>query len=659
MGASKRKREVSSCIPCYTRKQKCNRQYPCDHCTKRRRPEQCTYYPSQATKEPGHPRAADTHHDLSYRTSESSSAQSKYASIAPSFPKEKTELSSVAELFGYSEGSRSNTLALVQRLGVRAEGKDISLPPEVIPEVQRALKGLPSRPILDFLLQYFITEVNWIHQLLYPPWFLAHYQKWWSLDRPYSVDDIEFSVLFLKVCWYASQVLPSGSQRINSIRGVELLEIRKTCTAVAEILESICSQLDERGSLIRVQHLAVAGLAFFCQGKVNNFWASISGGIRVAQRIGMHLETTLGGDKTDQFEKELGRRTFCSLYVLDSALSFRMDHIPLIPHHLHAGNMPRMHLVPEVENSAEAPDMFAERIIQVKIVNFWKQERLTTRPEYDGLVAQERYDKFCTEFLLTSPPAFSLEPDTSWDSRIPKLCLQRQILRIAIFDSLCYNFRPALLQDRTQIEILPGYKKVLLSSHKKALASAALKVLESAFTLYDMMGETRIRCPGIIISIFEAAVALLCLYEDTSFLGETCLEACLSTGTPHPLSAVMAQLRRNDCLQAVKNAVERLQGLADLSKMAEAGARALASLIAKFELPSAQSQYQSNTMGTIDSTTQFIDAWNGEKAENIGGVFSMNDVLYGTSSTFPVNWEVMDDGSGLVWDKGSLRFRDA
>ncbi|KAI0553961.1 hypothetical protein F4679DRAFT_391738 [Xylaria curta] len=244
---------------------------------------------------------------------------------------------------------------------------------------------------------------------------------------------------------------------------------------------------------------------------MNDFWAKLSCSVRVAQRIGVHLETSLWDGDTGQFEKEMSRRTFCSLYVLDSVLSFRMDHRSLFPDHLKAGNLPQMHLVPEAEHSGDAPDVFTERVLQVKLVDFWRRQSLTTGPDYDVLAAQERYDKFVAEFLPSLPSVFCLEPDKRWDSRLPKLCLQRQILHMAIFDSLCYNFRPVLLQNPGQVELLPGYKQVLLSSHKKALAAAALKVLECSSLLHDMMGGLHNRYPGTIIPTFEAAVPLLWL----------------------------------------------------------------------------------------------------------------------------------------------------
>ena len=197
---------------------------------------------------------------------------------------------------------------------------------------------MPSRPILDFLIQYFFAEVNWLvprhlkfyvdstvqvltvtlhrmDQLLYPPWFLGQYQKWWNMEKPLSVTDIEFSVLFLRICSYASQFLPSPAYTIDSIRGMALADIRKSCDGVADALAPICTRLDARGSLLRVQHLAFVGLRTLCQGRTNAFWEELNSAIRVAQRISIDAISWTNG--IDELEKEMRRRTFCNLYVWD------------------------------------------------------------------------------------------------------------------------------------------------------------------------------------------------------------------------------------------------------------------------------------------------------------------------------------------------------
>ncbi|KAI0013977.1 hypothetical protein F4779DRAFT_625068 [Xylariaceae sp. FL0662B] len=611
----KRKRAVSSCIPCYTKKQKCSRGYPCDHCSRRRQPELCAYYPSDAAQTPNRPTRANNRqneetgssegqweHGIDRRASSTSSTSATSPILAvDKASREKSQPSSLAEVFGYLEESKSNTLALVQRIGVHDEDRDLSVPIETVVEVQKALGVMPSRPTLDFLVQYFFAEVNWIDQLLYPPWFLVQYQKWWNLDQPSSVSDIEFPVLFLRICWYASQFLPSPGYTVDSIRGVALSDIRKSCNSVADVLEPICTRLDTRGSLLRVQHLAFSGLGCLCQGRINGFWGALGCSVWAAQRIGVHLDATLWANNLDGLEKEIQRRTFCSLYVVDSVLSRRFDSIPLLPSGLSPDYIPQMHLVPDLVDAVDAPDVFTGRVLQAQLADFWRKNNPITESEYDVLVVEERYEMFCSEFLATIPPVFSLQPNTQWDSRLPKLSLQRQVLHMAIFESLCYNFRPALLQDPDHVESLPGYKRILLSSHKKALAGAALKLLEGVSALHLMMGCSHTRFEGIIIPTFEAAVPLLCLCADSGFPGDT-IEARYNRG---PFER--ANVTRDHCMRAAHGALSRLQTLAEVSNVAEIGARTLTRLIGIVERSPTQTQTFRDSIGLIDPVQDYTD----------------------------------------------------
>ena len=215
--------------------------------------------------------------------------------------------------------------------------KNIAISNEVAAEVRKVLDMMLARPILDFLVRYYVTKVNWfstpsqmvsfqdtdlfichrIDQFLYPPWFLGQYQTWWSLDRLSSVADIEFSILFLRICCYASHFLPSPTHPIDGIKGVSLADIRKSCEEITNVLAPICARLDPRGSLIRVQHLAFAGLVSTCLGQINASWEALSYATRVAQQISLHLDAIVWPSGVDELEKEMSRRTFCILYVWD------------------------------------------------------------------------------------------------------------------------------------------------------------------------------------------------------------------------------------------------------------------------------------------------------------------------------------------------------
>jgi hypothetical protein len=73
----------------------------------------------------------------------------------------KQHLPLLSDTFGYVEESTSTTISLLSKLGIRDDRTDIRVPPHEAIEVEKVLSQLPSLPILDFLVQYFVAEVNW------------------------------------------------------------------------------------------------------------------------------------------------------------------------------------------------------------------------------------------------------------------------------------------------------------------------------------------------------------------------------------------------------------------------------------------------------------------------------------------------------------------
>jgi hypothetical protein len=230
--------------------------------------------------------------------------------------------SSLSEAFGYDGRTECNTMTLVLKLAAPDERAEVNLKDNPVSKeaedlIHRALNMMPSRHIIDFLVQDFVTEVNWIDQVLYPPWFLGQYQRWWALNRVSTVAEIEFAILILRICCYASQFLPSPNYTLDSIKGVTLAEIRKSCEDVIYILGPICTRMNPRGSLIRVQHIGYGGLAAGSACRMNIFWESVSCASRVAQQLGLHLDDAISASNASEMEKEMRRRTYCNLYIWD------------------------------------------------------------------------------------------------------------------------------------------------------------------------------------------------------------------------------------------------------------------------------------------------------------------------------------------------------
>ncbi|KAL8922862.1 MAG: hypothetical protein Q9172_003402 [Xanthocarpia lactea] len=300
--------------------------------------------------------------------------------------------------------------------------------------------------------------------------------------------------------------------------------------------------------------------------------------------------------------------------TMNSYLSKRLERIPFLSDGLSAEIMPQMHLLPSIEIGAGAPDVFTERVLRAQLARFWRSHSPAKGSEYDAIGAEERYESFCSTFLQTMPPVFALEPDKQWDDRLPTLPMQRQLLHMAIFEFLCWNFTPALLQQADEVKHLPGYKQVLISHNKKALAVAALKLLEGVSALHMMMGGAHTRFAGIIVPIFEAAVPLLCLCADKNFPGDT------GDGRSHtlkkdPLGIGISNVTRSGCMQAAWDALNRLQTLAEVSSMAEVGARTLSRLIDRLHSTPPLAQAFEDLNGEADVITQVSETWSCDPAQ--------------------------------------------
>ncbi|KAK0662962.1 hypothetical protein QBC41DRAFT_340543 [Cercophora samala] len=507
---------------------------------------------------------------------------------------------SLADAFGYFQDSNSNTLALIQRLG--ADHHDTSTPtreptlsPESTDDVHRILERMPDRQILDFLVQYFRTEVNWMDHLVHIPSFYPQYQAWFALEQITTVAEVDFAILVLRLCSYTLQFLPSPFYTLDKIRGVLLAEIRTCCDETANSLESISIQADGRGSLVRVQSLAFCALQCQIEGKTRDFWEALSRAIRVAQDVGIHCDAVSDRRGIDRVEREMTRRTYCNLFIWDSLLSRQLDRAPFIPGRMEDANWPNIHSIQpphqrdsqgdipgRMESSiAEAPDPFTERLLQAKLADFWRAAGVGQCADYDMSLREDLYELFSREYIERLPAPFALQnPDERWDDRFPKLRLQRKLLHMAIYDSILWNFRPLLLRKPSP---LPAYKSVMLSCQKRKLAAAALCALEAVSQLHALLHGCHTRLASIVVTTFESAVLLVYLAADQTFPEEWAPQHISPPDTlrSDPLQDGICKVSPTATLQAIQGALKRLKMLAEVSSMADVAATTLIRLMNK------------------------------------------------------------------------------
>lgn len=107
----------------------CDRQYPCNRCSRRRRPELCAYYSfqPQAPGLPPHglvtPPEKNRDEDLIHVAADGWEQDNIHedeleeeSSATPGTPRQRNGSTSLAEAFGYDGRSECNTMALVRKV---------------------------------------------------------------------------------------------------------------------------------------------------------------------------------------------------------------------------------------------------------------------------------------------------------------------------------------------------------------------------------------------------------------------------------------------------------------------------------------------------------------------------------------------------------------
>ncbi len=180
---------------------------------------------------------------------------------------------------------------------------------------------------------------------------------------------------------------------------------------------------------------------------------------------------------------------------------------------------------------------------------------------------------------------------------------------------------------------------------------AALNLPEGVSNLHMMMGGSHTRFAGIIIPTFEAAVPLLCLCADRGVPGDTA-DGRSNTMKADLLGDGMNSVTRDECMQAVHDALSRLQTLAEVSNLAEVGARTLARLISNVDSSPTPNPVYGDSTETIDSEMQVSETRGYDQMQEYANIGSLADFLSGTNSgVVHSNWEEMvhdlNSASGL------------
>lgn len=227
-------------------------------------------------------------------------------------------------------------------------------------------------------------------------------------------------------------------------------------------------------------------------------------------------------------------------------------------------------------SDVNTPDLFTERLLQAQLAQFWCPLHSSNSSKfYDVNARQAKYKDFCVNFLSILHPAFG-NASSTWDEALPFLSRQRLRLHVSIYDSICWHFRPALLLDTNLVASMPPWKQMLVSSQRKTLAAVAMRMLEAISSLHTLLGSSPTRLADIPQYSFEASVMLVlaCAQNDIGQNSSPVYAPGLAfAGTP------LTTPTKYSSRSAIRDALQRLQSLANISAMAAMGARVLADLL--------------------------------------------------------------------------------
>ncbi|KAL8813214.1 MAG: hypothetical protein Q9200_000443 [Gallowayella weberi] len=504
---------------------------------------------------------------------------------------------------GYLQNNADNLLGYLKRMDLYDDNELESTQPEsstpkITSEVLELLAKVPHRTVTDILIQHFLSEANWIYEMVDPTTFLERYDDWWSHPCR-NAHDVEFAALLLRLCSYTAQFLPSQNYTADTILGASLSTIRQECDATANALASTQFVKLSSRSIVRIHQLFFRACYLKNEGDVKGSWDVLSEATREAQELGLHLDLHKGQGKfISEYDVEMGKRTYWNLWLWDKFMSIILGRWPLIPDERCTVSLPHA-----VDNNTapdiNAPDTFCERKLQIQLTKLAAELLSSTdgKQSRDPVVIDNHVNRFYAELIDTLPPAFRIhDPELKWDQDLPNLKRQREMFRISIFATLCSMLKPLILTptDKTQAASASGKK--LVARLKTTLIEAIIELLDSVGRLHTLMGGKQNRFFLLSFFTFHPAALLgMCLLSLEGNLKAT-KQAATKKGTttkglqPSDLAQYSEQGR-----QRMESSMKRLRMLSEVSSIARIGLLLLEKIMAKLNEPKSNKSLKETT----------------------------------------------------------------
>ncbi|KAE8164297.1 hypothetical protein BDV40DRAFT_298561 [Aspergillus tamarii] len=508
----KRKRIVTSCSECHRRKQKCDRQSPCNNCLARNVARKCVYSalqnsgqipepPEVLGPEPGQDRVSVVQADIAQ-----GSGGLGYSLVAGSnaFVGLKGVLQDEDEFQQITSAHNRPFRSPVWKTHART-----------------LISQLPSKPVLQQLVDIFFSEVNWHYFILERFYFDDLFSRWQSTEtrsvnylstQELSIELQYFPALLFQVVALSLQFLPPEALALTQLSSPELSSSYK----YSELGDELVTVLGRHGvalTAVLADFVRAAWLKNF--GRGIEAWHSAGNAIRQAQELSLHRQHDIYQSSPDRIEQTLSliwyddfkKRVWMNLFVWDSLMAMILGR----PRTIHPDdcdakppidcNIPKdpSKTVPMTIQPGESPN--GPTTVSAGLFRYalaWKFHEMRAlkadRPHLKDHVIIQGLHEQVISLLENVPPYLRFKnPDTSWDGEHSFLPQLREEVFMAANMFLMTLHRPHILAS---------------AQSRKAALEAALATLESQQRFFGQTSEHHYPLFALAFYTIDASILL-------------------------------------------------------------------------------------------------------------------------------------------------------
>ncbi|RDW71290.1 hypothetical protein BP6252_07853 [Coleophoma cylindrospora] len=386
---------------------------------------------------------------------------------------------------------------------------------------------LPSKPVIDELVDIYFAEVNWYYHILVRCYFDELYVAWCKAikgrssdvknDHHESVskDLLHVPALLFQVLAIALQFAPNSAAAVKKLGVAGLLaRDRLSCKYSTKGLDVMNIIGHQHITISAVQHDLLRASWLKNCGQGTESWHSLGNAIRKAQELSLYQNSkirpsescSVGQKLKMMWNDEYKRRLWVTLFSWDSHMALALGRPRIInasdcdiktPMNCDTPQDPSTTIpTPYASENDTMPTSFYPSLLGYSIAQMVHEMRTTganKRFPKNYQVIGDMHRRILS-LLDTVPPVFRVQnPDTSWDSRCPNLPRQREQIFMGA-NSLLLGLH------RSHIHTHP--------ESREAAIEAALSVLQAQQRFFDLTPSNQYRFFGLAFFTMDAATFL-------------------------------------------------------------------------------------------------------------------------------------------------------